>query len=116
MEEPWFDPAGFLLAERAWPARRLPLDEGPRRLEHGHEPIGEVYVVGVDAAERGNGLGRALTIAGLQHLRSRGLAQAMLYVDEDNEPRDPAVHEARFHPLGHRRHVSHEAPRRNPRG
>ena len=52
--------------------------------EHGHDPIGEVYVVGVDKAERGNGLGRALTIIGLTHLRAQGLPDVMLYADSDN--------------------------------
>ena len=41
-------------------------------------------MVAVDPAHRGTGLGRALTVAGLQHLRSLDLSQAMLYVDAAN--------------------------------
>ena len=97
MREPWFDPEGFFLAERT-DAAGVPrlvgfhwtkVHGGHEHAhgaadEHGHEPMGEVYVVGVDPDEQGTGLGRALTLAGLTHLRARGLTEAMLYVDADN--------------------------------
>jgi mycothiol synthase len=102
--EPWFDPSGFFLAERDgklagfhWtkihgPADTAPADAAPADTADAagaagaHEAIGEVYVVGVDPSQRGLGLGRSLTLVGLQYLRSRGLFQVMLYVDESNTP------------------------------
>lgn len=93
MREAWFDPRGFLVADRE--------EDGSRRMVafhwtkihgedaghgpgHGHEPIGEVYVVGVSPTQQGAGLGRAMTVAGLRWLRRAGLRQAMLYVEADN--------------------------------
>jgi mycothiol synthase len=107
MAEPWFDPDGFLLAMRDdkmlgfhWTKVHGSLRTDHRRsealgreaethgpddsAEHDHDPIGEVYVLGVDPDARGLGLGAALTEAGLRYLRSRGLDQVMLYVDESN--------------------------------
>lgn len=104
--EAWFDPAGFFLAERVddegvgaqsrlvgfhWTKvhggspDQAHADIGPHQHSpHGHDPIGEVYVLGVDPSERGTGVGHALTLLGLCHLRGLGLGQVMLYVDESN--------------------------------
>jgi mycothiol synthase len=86
--EPWFDPAGFFLAWADEPT-------GPRLLgshwtkvhpagDPAEEPIGEVYVLGIDPSAQGLGLGRALTDLGLAHLRRAGLSHVLLYVEEEN--------------------------------
>jgi mycothiol synthase len=82
--EAWFDPAGFFLAVRDG---RL-VGFHWTKIEDG---VGEVYVVGVDPDTAGGGLGRALTIHGLEHLASR-VEQVLLYVDEDN-PRALGMYE-----------------------
>lgn len=77
--EPWFDPAGFLLAETdgdllayAWTKVEPGSDEG------------ELYVLGVDPDAQGRGLGRLLTALALEHLAARGLRRAVLYTEADN--------------------------------
>ena len=78
MAEPWFDPAGLLVAV-----------DGTRMLgfhwtkQHSAD-LGEVYVVGIDPAAQGRGLGRALTLAGLRHLAGLGVREVLLYVEADN--------------------------------
>lgn len=82
--EDWFDAAGFIIAEDAagailgfhWTKVHPPTDDA--------DTTGEVYVVGVDPAAQGSGLGTALTVAGLEHLRQRGLRRVILYVEGDN--------------------------------
>jgi mycothiol synthase len=126
MEQPWFDPAGLILVERAgrvvafhwtkvehgsgsgagwahgsdpngvrngdgWAHGSDP--NGVRNGDgwaHGSDPngvrggTGEVYVVGVDPAEQGRGLGGPVTALGLAYLAGLGLAEVHLYVDGDN--------------------------------
>jgi mycothiol synthase len=80
-DEDWFDPAGFLLAFDA--DERLAGFHWTKV----HTPeLGEVYVVGVDPASQGGGLGKALTLAGLRHLQQQKVKEVMLYVEADNAP------------------------------
>ena len=109
---PWFDPDGFFLAERDghlagfhWTKIHKPEAAQPDAGQAGAgqpeggppetgqpaagpvaEPVGEVYVVGVDPAEQGTGLGRALTLAGLRYLQERKMPAVMLYTESDNTP------------------------------
>jgi mycothiol synthase len=81
--QPWFDAEGFLLHEVdgrlagfCW--TKVHADCEP--------PLGEIYVIAVDPAAGGKGLGRALTLAGLDFLhRRRGIGEGMLYVDAAND-------------------------------
>jgi mycothiol synthase len=102
----WFDANGlfYLLDENA------PMDDPPvafhwTKVEPTTPPAvprGEVYVVGVDPAYQGRGLGGPVTSLGLAHLARLGLAEVELYVDGDNTAarrtytrlgfRDTAVH------------------------
>jgi len=92
--QPWFDPKGFLLAVDA--AGHL---LGFHWTKVHPNDLGEIYVLAVDPDAQGTGLGGALTLAGLAHLRDRGVRQAMLYVESDNTA---ALHT--YHKLGFTRH------------
>lgn len=83
--ETWFDPNGFLLHH----------DEATGRLaafvwtkvhEAESPPLGEIYVIGVDPDFQSRGLGRTMTLVGLDHLhRARGIDHGMLFVDRAND-------------------------------
>jgi mycothiol synthase len=80
--EPWFDPAGFRVHDDehgelvAFCWTKLHRDEDP--------VIGEIYVIAVDPSAHGRGLGKQLTLAGLDAIAARGVTIANLYVDADN--------------------------------
>ena len=78
--EPWFDPAGFLCL---WSDGRL-VASCWTKCHRDPEALGEIYVISVDPDHHGRGLGRTLTVAGLDWLAGRGLPAGMLYVDGAN--------------------------------
>jgi len=92
-KEDWFNPTGFLIAEingelagfcwtKVHGGHTHKHSDGES--EHDHDPIGEIYIMGVNPKFQGRGIGKAVTIAGLKHLRYEGIFSAMLYVDADN--------------------------------
>ncbi|QKT06332.1 mycothiol synthase [Gordonia sp. X0973] len=76
----WFDPRGLFLAFDRDDAQRL---LGFHWTKVASPELGEVYVVGVDPAAQGRGLGRLLTLAGLHYLAGR-VPEVTLYVEGDN--------------------------------
>ncbi len=86
MAQDWFDPAGLILVvddeTDAVVAFHWTKVEPPRSRER--DGTGEVYVVGVDPAYQGRGLGGPVTRLGLAHLAGLGLDEVELYVDGNN--------------------------------
>ena len=81
MSQPWFEPEGFVIHEIdgsmagfCW--TKVHRDTDP--------VLGEIYVIAVDPAHAGHGLGRAMVVSGLVNLTERGVTTAMLFVDADN--------------------------------
>ncbi len=82
--EAWFDPGGLFMAFAGQTGQLL----GFHWTKVHDAGLGEVYVVGVDPAAQGRGVGATLTLIGLHHLAERlsGSSQptVMLYVEADN--------------------------------
>lgn len=111
----WFDPAGVFLAFDAadpdtllgfhWTKVHPAGEDGPA--------LGEVYIVGVDSAAQGRGLGALLTLAGLHYMAAlapdgAGLDEVELYVEGDNTA---ALHT--YSRLGFQRYTADIAYRRS---
>lgn len=82
MRQPWFDPDGVRLHERD--GRLAGFCWTKVHTEGDGERTGEIYVIGVDPDFQGLGLGKQLTLAGLDHLAGKGITRAMLYVAAEN--------------------------------
>ena len=85
LNESWFEPKGLAILRTT--------DNQPVGFcwtkvhghhSHGHQPIGELYVLAVMSEFQGFGLGKQLTLWGLHQLRGLNLTEAMLYVDSNN--------------------------------
>jgi mycothiol synthase len=95
LNESWFDDKGFFVAEDeseligfCWTkihGAHTHSHNGSDE-DHGHEALGEIYVLAVNPDYKGQGIGRDLTITGLNYLKYQGLNNVMLYVGVENKP------------------------------
>ncbi|OBJ54233.1 mycothiol synthase [Mycobacterium sp. 1423905.2] len=90
-DEPWFDPSGLFLAFGDGDRADKLLGFHWTKVHLDHPGLGEVYVLGVDPAAQGGGLGQALTSVGLAYLAQRLTSSqdaadptVLLYVESDN--------------------------------
>lgn len=103
MGEPWFSADGFRLLHAE--------DTGAligfcwTKIHRDAEPnLGEIYVIAVDPSQHGKGLGKPMTLAGLEWLSLQGLTAGMLYVESDNERAN-----ATYRAIGFSRHHTDRA-------
>jgi mycothiol synthase len=76
--EPWFDGSGFWLARDR---SGLLLGSMWTKVSDG---VGEIYVLGIDPAAQGRGLGGLLTGIAMRSFAQRSVRQVELYVEGDN--------------------------------
>ena len=84
MAESCFDPAGFFIATNGDQIIGFVWTKIHQDFVN-QEPVGELYVVGVDPDHAHQGIGRAVSVAAINYLVAKGLKHSMLYVDADNE-------------------------------
>jgi mycothiol synthase len=94
INEEWFDEKGFFVCEDkgkligfCWTKIHgaHTHSHAGNKADHGHEAIGEIYVLAVDPAYKGLGIGKDLTITGLNYLKYQGLNRSILYVGVKNK-------------------------------
>jgi mycothiol synthase len=84
MTENWCDAEGFFLAVKGNEIVGFVWTKIHQDLVN-QDPVGELYVVGVDPDHAHQGIGRAVSVAAINYLITKGLKRSMLYVDADNE-------------------------------
>jgi len=109
LNEDWFQKEGFFIAEDkgeligfCWTkihgAHTHSHSGGDD--DHGHEALGEIYVLAVNPDYKGQGIGRDLTITGMNYLKYQGLNNVMLYVGFENKPAFNLYKSLGFNKLG----------------
>jgi mycothiol synthase len=95
LNESWFEKEGFFVAEDkgeligfCWTKIHgaHTHSHSDQDDDHGHDALGEIYVLAVNPDYKGQGVGRDLTITGLNYLKYQGLNNVMLYVGVENKP------------------------------
>jgi mycothiol synthase len=109
LNEDWFEKEGFFVAEEkgeligfCWTKIHGAHTHSHNGLDmdHGHDAIGEIYVLAVNPEYKGQGVGRDLTITGLNYLKYKGLNNVMLYVGVENKPAFNLYKSLGFHEFG----------------
>jgi len=83
MAEPWFNADGLRLFERDGDLLGFCWTKVHADMQPVH---GEIFVIALDPAAHGQGLGTPMTLAGLDWIADQGIDHALLYVESDNDP------------------------------
>jgi mycothiol synthase len=96
ISEPWFDPEGFFIAIEN---KRI-IGFCWTKIHHdfvNQDPVGELYVLGVDPEFQVKGIGHSLATRALNHFLNLGIHQASVYVDQENFPALSLYRKLLFH-------------------